>query len=158
MTADGQNRQLAEIIDGIPGIVWMASRDSGATGQPIDFVSPYVETMLGYSVQEWLSTPNFWLSIVHPDDRDRAASVAAAAYATGDPHSNQFRWITKDGRTLWVESHATVVRDETGTSIGLRGVTFDISARKRMEEELRQSQQLLNDTPFMLTRCSRDLR
>ena len=75
MTADGQNRQLAEIIDGIPGIVWMASRDPGATGQPIDFVSPYVETMLGYSVQEWLSTPNFWLSIVHPDDRARAASV-----------------------------------------------------------------------------------
>ena len=57
-----------------------------------------------------------------------------------------------------MESHATVVRDETGKSIGLRGVTFDISARKRMEEELRQSQQLLNDTPFMLTRCSRDLR
>ena len=35
----------------------------------IDFVSYYVEEMLGYTVEEWLSTPNFWLTIVHGDDR-----------------------------------------------------------------------------------------
>jgi len=68
MTKDAHYQRLAEIIDGIPGVVWTASGDPGATDHRIDFVSPYVETMLGYSVQEWLSTPNFWLSLVHPDD------------------------------------------------------------------------------------------
>ena len=93
--------------------------------------------MLGYSVQEWLRTPNFWLSIVHPDDRERAAAVAADAFARGEAHTNQFRWLTKDGRTRWVESHSTVVRDEAGVPVGMRGVTLDITARKQIDKELR---------------------
>jgi PAS domain S-box-containing protein len=40
----------------------------------------------------------------------------------------------------------------------MRGVTLDIGAQILAEEELRQSQQLIDDTPFMITRCSRDLR
>jgi len=146
------------LVDGIPGVVWEAYGQPDAAQQRIDFVSPYVETMLGYSVDEWLSTPNFWLSIVHPDDRGRAADVAAAAFAAGAPHLNRFRWIAKDGRPVWVESHATVLRDASGAPIGMRGVTLDITGQVQAEEELRQSQRLINDTPFMITRCSRDLR
>jgi hypothetical protein len=32
-----------------------------------------VEKLLGYSVGQWLSTTNFWLSIEHPEDRRRVA-------------------------------------------------------------------------------------
>src|SRR6188474_143478 len=85
----GRDR-LGELVDGIPGVVWLASGDPDSSNQRIDFVSPYVETMLGYSPREWLGTPNFWLSIVHPEDREHAAAVAAAAYAKGEPHTNQF--------------------------------------------------------------------
>src|SRR4030095_16231262 len=102
--------------------------------QRIDFVSPYVETMLGYSPREWLGTPHFSLSIVHPEEPEHAAAVGAGAYAKGEPHTNQFRWTTKDGRTIWVESHASVVKDDTGSPIGMRGVTFDISERQRIED------------------------
>jgi PAS domain S-box-containing protein len=147
-----------DLLDSIPGVVWEASGQPDRDQQRIDFVSPYVETMLGYTVEEWLETPNFWLSIVHPDDREHAAKAAAAAYAAGASHTNRFRWIAKDRRTVWVETHSTVIRDEAGTPIGMRGVTLDISAQVGTEEELRQSQRLVHDTPFMITRCSRDLR
>ena len=161
-------RTLA-LLDGIPGVVWEAYGRPDASQQRIDFVSSSVETMLGYSVEEWLGTPNFWLSIVHPDDRDRAARVAAEAFTRGETHVNQFRWMTKDGRAVWVESHSTVMQDDAGVPIGMRGVTLDISARKHTEDELRQAEetlraresqlhQLISDSPFMLTRCSRDLR
>jgi PAS domain S-box-containing protein len=151
-------RQEEQIINGIPGVVWEAYGQPDGSQQRIDFVSPYVETMLGYSVEEWLSTPNFWLTIVHPDDREQAAAVAATAFASGEPHINRFRWIAKDGRALWVESHASVLHDDVGNAIGMRGLTLDISAQVQAEEELRQSHRLINETPFMLTRCSRDLR
>jgi PAS domain S-box-containing protein len=149
---------LSTLVDGIPGVVWMASGGPDTPLQRIDYVSPYVETMLGYSVAEWLSVPNFWLTIVHPDDRERAAATAAAAYAHGLPHVNEFRWVTKDGRTLWVEAHSSIVTGPDGHPVGMRGVTLDVTARKRAEEEARQSHRLINETPFLLTRCSRDLR
>lgn len=152
------DRALADLIGGIPGVVWMASGSPDTPHQRIDYVSPYVETMLGYSTEEWLATPNFWLTIVHADDRERAGAQAASAYARGESHINEFRWMTKDGRALWVEAHSSVLKDATGRPTGMRGVTFDVSARKRAEEEARQGQRLINDTPFLLTRCSRDLR
>jgi PAS domain S-box-containing protein len=152
------DQHASALVEGIPGVVWEAYGRPDATQQRIDFVSPYVETMLGYSVAEWLKTPNFWLTIVHPDDRERAAAAAAAAFARGEPHVNRFRWISKSGRAVWVESHSSVLRDAAGEPIGMRGVTLDISAQVQAEEELRQSQRLINETPFMITRCSRDLR
>jgi PAS domain S-box-containing protein len=157
-TTDAGSGAASALIAGIPGVVWEAYGRPDVGDQRIDFVSPYVETMLGYSVEEWLRTPNFWLSIVHPDDRGEAAAAAAAAFVKGEPHTNRFRWLTRSGRAIWVESHSSVLRDASGEPIGMRGVTFDISAQVEAEEQLRQSQRLLDDTPFMITRLSRDMR
>jgi PAS domain-containing protein len=67
--------------------------------------------MIGYSTEEWLSTPNFWLSIVHPGDRDRVASEAAALFAAGQGGTLTFRWIARDGHTVWAESQTVVITD-----------------------------------------------
>ncbi|MCZ7572140.1 MAG: PAS domain S-box protein [Ardenticatenaceae bacterium] len=129
-----QRQRLDNIVASVPGVVWEAWGRPDARGQRVDFVNDYVETMLGYSVHEWLSSPNFWLTIVHPEDRERAAQEAAAIFAGGKEGTNRFRWIAKDGRILWVEARSVVVCDETGTPIGMRGVTMDITERKRAEE------------------------
>ncbi|HZP80735.1 MAG TPA: ATP-binding protein [Chthonomonadaceae bacterium] len=133
-----QRRRLDAILASVPGVVWEAWGQPDDATQRIDFVSDYVEKMLGYSVEEWLTTPNFWLTIVHPEDKARAAQEAAATFASGRPGINRFRWIAKDGRVLWVESQSTIIRDETGAPIGMRGVTMDITERKEAEENLRR--------------------
>ena len=102
--------------------------------------------MLGYSVEEWLSTPNFWLTIVHTDDRERTAKAAAADFVSGKSSNTlQFRWVAKDGQTLWVESSSVVIKDEEGQPVGLRGVTIDITERKHAEEALRESEERYRD-------------
>src|SRR5262249_23870321 len=95
--------------------------------QRIDYVSDYVETMLGYEAAQCTSTPKFWLTIVHPDDRERAAREAAAIFASGRGGVSQFRWIAKDGRVVWVEARSQVILDNSGRPIGLRGVTMCFS-------------------------------
>ena len=126
----------------MPGVVWEAWGEPDAATQRINFVSSYVETMLGYSVEEWVSTPNFWLQIIHPDDKERAANEAAAAFAsTKSIDTIQFRWMAKDGSALWVESTSTVIKDDEGQPVGVRGVTTDISERKRTEEALAKSEE-----------------
>lgn len=127
-------RRVEDIVEHVPGVVWEAWGKPDAASQRIDFVSSHVEKMLGYSVEEWLATPNFWLTVVHPDDKERAAAEAAAIFASGKGGSSRFRWMHKDGHEVWVESQSIVVSDETGP-IGMRGVTMDITAAVKAEIE-----------------------
>jgi PAS domain S-box-containing protein len=132
-----QHARFQSLVTSIPGVVWEAWGQPDAAAQRIDYVSPYVRTMLGYTVEQWLATPNFWLTIVHPDDREKAAAAAAATFAEGGTGLNEFRWIAQDGRVLWVQALATVILDRDGKPAGMRGVTLDVSARREAEERLR---------------------
>jgi PAS domain S-box-containing protein len=127
-------RRVEDIVQHVPGVVWEAWGKPDTRNQRIDFVSSHVEKMLGYSAEEWLSTPNFWLSVVHPDDKERAAAEAAAIFASGKGGTSRFRWVHKDGREVWVEAQSIVVCDESGP-VGMRGVTMDITAAVKAEIE-----------------------
>ena len=146
---ENERQHLSSIVASVPGVVWEAWGKPDAASQRIDFVSDYVETMLGYTIKEWLGTPNFWLTIVHPDDRERAARVVAEQFSSGRGGVNEFRWVDKDGQVLWVEAHASVMKDEGGHSVGMRGVTMNVTGRKRAEEErellLAREQQLRSE-------------
>src|SRR5258706_3383382 len=134
---EAERRRLADIVSSVPGVVWEAHDNPDKDSQHIDYVSEHVTRMLGYTVEEWLATPNFWLTIVHPDDRQAAKNHAHEHFAAGDFRTNSFRWLTKDGRAIWVESHSMVVKDDHGKPTGMRGVTLDMTARRRAEESLR---------------------
>jgi len=137
-----QKQQLESIVKSVPGVVWEAWGKPDEADQRIDFVSEYVETLLGYRVAEWLSTPNFWLSIVDPDDKKRVAAEAAEQFSSGKGGQSEFRWIRKDGRRVWVEAHTTVIADDKGQPAGMRGVNIDITERKTLEAQLRQAQKM----------------
>ena len=152
---ENQRQRLETIFASVPGIVWEAWGEPNADTQRIDFVSEYAETMLGYSIEEWLTTPNFWLSIVHPEDKESAILNAAKTFASREAGTNHFRWIAKDGRVVWVEVRSVVIRDESGNPIGMRGVAMDINERKQAEElRLRRARQsaLRADTNVALAR------
>jgi PAS domain S-box-containing protein len=134
---ENERQRLNNVVANVPGVVWEAWGDPEGASQQINFVSEYVEKMLGYSAEEWLSTPNFWLSIVHPEDVARAAQEAAAIFASRKGGTSRFRLVAKDGRVLWVEAQSIVVCDDSDTPIGMRGVTMDITERKRGEDAQR---------------------
>jgi len=137
---------MQDLISNVPGVVWEAYGKPDSKKQRINFVSDHVTEMLGYSVEEWTTTPNFWLKIVHPADKERAAATAALHFEQGGEGINQFRWVAKDGRLLWVESHSTCVKDEKGKVIGMRGVVLDITERKKVEERIEQILQGMTDS------------
>jgi two-component system, cell cycle sensor histidine kinase and response regulator CckA len=141
-----QEVRLENIVASIPGIVWEAWGEPDSGSQRIDFVSDYVKTLLGYTVEEWLLTPNFWLTIIYPDDKEKAAETAKEHFVRGGTGVNEFRWIAKDGKVIWVESVSVVIEDEKGEPIGSRGVTVDITMRKQAEESLRESERQLRQS------------
>lgn len=130
-----ERKRVDDLVSDVPGVVWQAWGDpTSPVGQRLDFVSGYAFRLLGYKPDEWLQAPNFWLSIIHPDDRARAMREAHELYGAGFGGVIEFRWIGRDGREVWVESHVRTIR-ENGVSIGMRGVALDVSARKRLELE-----------------------
>ena len=139
--AESERQRLDGIVSSVPGLVWESRGEPGSAEQELKFVSEYVESLTGYTVQEWLAEPRFWLKIIHPDDRERAARESAVCFNSGRGCACQFRWIRKDGRLIWVEARLAVILDENGQSIGLRGVTMEITERKKAESALRESEE-----------------
>ncbi|MBI2925659.1 MAG: response regulator [Verrucomicrobia bacterium] len=137
-----QQQRLDDLLASVPGIVWeIWGRPDSATMR-VGFVSNYAERLLGYGVAEWLTRPNFWYGIMHPEDKVRAAREAAAIFDTGKSGSLQFRWLSKSGQTLWMETHCVVVPDAAGAPQGLRGVALDITQRRELEKSLQDVQKL----------------
>jgi PAS domain S-box-containing protein len=126
---------LDALVADVPAVVWEAWGQPDAQAQRIDFVSRHVERMLGYGVDEWLSTPNFWLTLVHPEDRDRAAGEAREIFEARRGGTSRFRWVRRGGDAIWVESTSSVILDAEGQPVGMRGVTVDISDVMRFEAE-----------------------
>ena len=130
-------QRLVEVVANVPGVVWEAWGQPDVASQRIDFVSDHVKAMLAYAPEEWTSTPNFWLSIVHPDDKERAAQEALAKFVSGAGGRSEFRWVHRDGHVVWVEAHSTVIVDSNGKPVGMRGVTL-IFQRKQLEQNGRR--------------------
>jgi PAS domain S-box-containing protein len=148
-------RQIEDLLANVPGVVWEAFGTPDALH--VDFVSKHVERMIGYSVSEWLETPNFWLSVVHPDDRDRAAREVTAIFTGGGEGKSEFRWVARDGRVVWVESTCSVIKDEQGGPVGMRGVTMDVTARRRAARVLRRRAKQLARMTRQLKRSNEEL-
>jgi two-component system cell cycle sensor histidine kinase/response regulator CckA len=144
-----QRLHLQNIIANVPGLVWEAWGQPDENRVANDFVSDYLQTLLGYTSEEWLSTPGFWLTIVHPDDREAAALEAAATFANGGVARSEFRWVGRHGQIVWVEANYTAIKDSSGQSVGLRGVTTNITDRKLAEEALAKSEEQLRQSQKM---------
>ncbi|HLA93181.1 MAG TPA: PAS domain-containing protein, partial [Actinomycetota bacterium] len=105
------------------------------------YVSPQVESLFGYSQDEWIRDPDVWIDALHPEDRDAILAAVDRHNNGGEPFEVEYRMRTKDGRWVWVSDHATVVRDEDGLIAFSQGVMFDVTERRKAEEQLRETEE-----------------
>lgn len=139
--ARDEHTHLNDVVSNVPGIVWESRVAPDTKKLKTVFVSQYLEKMLGYSVEEWLSTTGFELGVVHDSDREALIKTSDAIFASGGEGNLQYRCLTKDGRTLWVQTHFTAIRDDNGKSVGLRGMTLDVTEQKLAEAALNESEE-----------------
>jgi PAS domain S-box-containing protein len=137
--AESEHRRLDEFLSNVPGLVWESRVSTDGLTRHENFVSQRVQKMLGYTVEQWMSEPRFWLKIIPEEERETTLRMNDAIFASGSDGVVQHRWKTRDGRLLWVEAHVSVIFDDNNVAVGLRGVTLDISERKVAEEGLRNA-------------------
>ena len=131
-TAEHRYRTLVEQIPAVT-YVWQLDLDAG--GEPRFYTSPRIEQMLGFTVEEWHRTPDFWMSRLHPDDRTTVIAASMRSEATGEPFSMDYRYLHKSGRIVWVHDQAALLaRGADGHPALFQGVMMDITARKEAED------------------------
>jgi PAS domain S-box-containing protein len=130
------------LVERIPGIVYSA--EAGEAGQWL-YASPQIETILGYSADEWCADATLWFRCLHPADRGRALSDEARSTQTGEPLNTEYRMIARDGSVIWFHDEATIVRDDEGRMSFFHGVMLDITDRKRAEARLTEGEAKLAD-------------
>jgi PAS domain S-box-containing protein len=133
------------LIEQIPAITYVEAIDEGEPEHNILYVSPQIEDLLGYSAEEWRTVPELWAGLLHPDDRDRVLAEDARTEETGKAFSAEYRCFTKDGRIVWLYDEAVLVPDDSGRPLYWQGVKYDITERKKAEEELREANRRLKE-------------
>jgi len=127
------------LVEQLPFITYVA--DLG--GPSATFISPQIETIVGYTVEEWTSDPELFQTLLHPDDRDRVLASFANLRGRGEPVEIEYRIAARDGRTLWCRDAAAIVRDEAGQPLHVQGHVMDISEHRRSEEGIVRRQAIL---------------
>jgi len=90
------------------------------------YISPYIEKLMGYPAARWLEDDEFWVSCLHPDDRDRVLVGAQQTHETGEPYRGTYRMLHASGRIVTVLDETIPVSDEHGHPLFLQGFLLDI--------------------------------
>jgi two-component system, cell cycle sensor histidine kinase and response regulator CckA len=102
------------------------------------FNSLSYQKILGYSPEELQESSGF--EQIHPDDRERVKNAAKEAHQTGVGTLLEYRFRHKNGHWMFLESVASVIRNENGEPEKLVIVNRDITERKKVQEALSRSE------------------
>ena len=122
------------LVERVPAIVYVDPAGPEPTAP--SYVSPFIETMLGYPPEVATGDGGWWAGALHPDDRERVLAEWSRSDASGEPYSGEYRLLAADGRTVWIRDEAVLLRDQEGMPVHWQGVMMDISDAKAATEDL----------------------
>lgn len=105
--------------------------------------------MLGLEPQKEPVQYGRGVAMIHPDDRERAQRDVDKLLAGGEELDNEVRFVPADGQERIFHSRAVAVRDKSGRLVGVRGMSQDVTERRREEQRLRKSEALLSQAEQM---------
>jgi diguanylate cyclase (GGDEF)-like protein/PAS domain S-box-containing protein len=100
------------------------------------YVSPQIETILGFTPEQWCGDPTLWRRQLHPDDREWVTAGEEAREL--DEGAIEYRMLHRDGHIVWLRDDALLIPGRDGRTYW-RGVLSDVTDRKRTEAELERA-------------------
>jgi PAS domain S-box-containing protein len=130
-------KQYQTLVEQVAAISYIA--EVGMEGLWL-YVSPQIETIFGFTADEWLVSSQKWAQHIHPDDLP-IVEAAEEASKRGEKFQAEYRVIRKDGRTIWVSDTAVVVPGSDSHPV-MEGIIVDITDRKQLEGQLQQARRM----------------
>ena len=126
-------------------------------GFPTTFISDNITNLTGYTTEEYLSDPSFWLNHLHPDDKDELLEKMAVLFEEEKSHSFEYRFLCSNGDYIWVLDKLKIGRNKDGQLTEMVGLWLDISERKKDEQELMEAHDLLQSRSEALQESNTEL-
>jgi adenylate cyclase len=148
--AAAANERVQHLLARSPAVIYAfeASGDYKPT-----FISQNIKELLGYEREEYLQSPDFWRSRVHPADLARIEKGYTRLFEEGRL-SNEYRFRKKDGNYSWISDDLQLIRNAVGDPLEVIGAWNDITARKQLSEVLVAAQdrlvRLLSSAPAVI--------
>lgn len=110
-------------------------RDAAQEGGPSIYISPQIKNMIGYSPEDFSAEPEFWQSLLHPDDKKMVLNDIKQMLATGKGIASEYRMKAKSGEWIWLRDEPVVMKDDDGNLLYVQGVLTDITRQKAVEAQ-----------------------
>jgi PAS domain S-box-containing protein len=130
--------QYRALVEQIPAVTYTAALDEASTTL---YVSPQIESILGFYTDDYRDDPDIWRKRLHPADVDRVLRELKESRTNNRSFQSEYRMIAKDGRIVWFRDEALLVQDSTGVPLFFQGVMFDITEQKKAEEEMQRARE-----------------
>ncbi len=143
LTAEEKYRTLVEQI---PAVVYLAEADDNSSTH---YVSPLIQTMMGYSQEEWMVNPRIWADSIHPDDKVRVKEEYSQSRRTKIPFVSEYRIRRKDGQYIWVRDEARILPNPHG-GFYVQGVMLNITEQKHADAALREKEERFRTTLYSI--------
>jgi diguanylate cyclase (GGDEF)-like protein/PAS domain S-box-containing protein len=104
------------------------------------YTSPQTRQILGIDAEEWMHDPDVWMTMLHPEDRERVVEEHRRANDAGEDFESEYRLIRPDGHVVWIRDHAVLVRGDDDRPIYWQGVMHDVTALKQAQRDLAETQ------------------
>ena len=131
--------ELRALVEQVPAVIYTTSAEQAGKAR---YISPQIESMTGYTPDEWMKSANFWHEIVHPADRDYLFDQEdPSKHSALEPFRAEYRIIKRDGNELWIRDEATLIHDRNGCPLFWQGIMHDISDKKLAEKRQRESEE-----------------
>jgi diguanylate cyclase (GGDEF)-like protein/PAS domain S-box-containing protein len=135
--ADADSRYRV-LVESVPAAVYIDALDPAfPAGGRVQYMSPQIETILGFPPQAFMDDPDLWPRLIHPADRDRTIAAYNEHWATKLPLRADYRMSSRDGALVWIHDEAfSLDADPTTGHRVSQGLIVDTTEQKRLEERL----------------------
>jgi PAS domain S-box-containing protein len=131
--------RLQHVVGSSPAVLYSLAVEEGNI-HPAWF-SENVRDMLGYTVEEALH-PDWWFQGIHPEDLQWVTATMNDDLFSAGRVAIEYRFRHQDGKYRWIRSEMRLLRDASGKPEEIIGSWSDITERKQIEEQFRQSQKM----------------